>query len=342
MGQRSRLAVLTAVLVAMLALVSLALPATAQEEHRATHLIEDVYTEEGTTDNRDILLEGDSVLEAWFNFTVREDIINSGPDSFTFTATNLADAGLTQSMSSATNTEGRLEVDLHITLEGGPRWRVSVTCNDAGDTKLGPLVLEEDAGNAWDLQVDYVYTVVGTNGNGGNGNGGGGGDDGGGQPPLVSILQADLLIVALVSLLVGFLALATFARGGGPLKVPLVLALVLVLDAFIFLPVALLVNLELNDALFSPPPYGASWLGNLALVLLILWVVPLGLARKRLLGSDELHGILSRVTARRVADSVRRRADKYPKDPLSDRMTALVVALVGFASVAVVAMMLLA
>jgi len=341
MGQRSSLAVLPAVLVAMLAVVSLALPATAQEEHRATHLIEDVYTEEGTTDNRDILLEGDSVLEAWFNFTVREDLINSGPDSFTFTATNLADAALTQSMSSATNTEGRLDVNLHITLEGGPRWRVSVTCNDAGDTKLGPIVREEDAGNAWDLQVDYVYIIEGTNGNGGNGGGGGGGD-GGDQAPLVSILQADLLIVALVSLLVGFLALATFARGGGPLKVPLVLALVLVLDAFIFLPVALLVNLELNDALFSPPPYGASWLGNLALVLLILWVVPLGLARKRLLGSDELHGILSRVTARRVADSVRRRTEKYPKDPLSDRMTALVVAMVGFASVAVVAMMLLA
>ncbi len=337
MGQRSHLAVVAVLLV----LVAVAPWAGAQKEHRATHLIEDVYTEEGTTDNRDMLLQGDSVLEAWFNFTVREDIINSGPDSFTFTVTNLADAALTQSMSRSTDGEGRLNLDLHITLEGGPRWRVSVTCNDAGDTKIGPLVVEQDAGNAWDLQVEYVYTVEGEDGNGGGGNGGGGGGDDV-QPPLVTILQVDLLAVALVSLLAGFLALGAFARGGGPLKVPLVLSAFLALDAFVFLPLALLVNLELNDALFSPPPYGAPWLGNLALVLLLLWVLPLVLARKRVLGSEEVHGVLTRITARRVADAVRGRAGRYPRDPLSDRTLALVVALVGFSSVAVVALMLLA
>jgi len=338
MGHRSCLTLLSVALL----LATLALPAEAEEEHRATHLVEDVYTEEGTTDNRDILLEGDSVLEAWFNFTVREDIINSGPDSFTFTVTNLADAALTQSMSRSTDGEGRLALDLHVALEGGPRWRVSVTCNDAGDTKIGPLVVEQDAGNAWDLQVDYVYTIDATNGNGGNGNGDRGDGDGDGQPPLVSLLQADLLVVALVSLLVGFLSLGAFFRGGGSLKVPLVLSLVLVLDAFIFLPVALLVNMELNDTLFSPPPYGAPWLGNLALVLLLVWTLPLVLARKRVLGSGELHDLVARVTAMRVADAIRKRADRYPRDPLSERAMALAVALVGFVSVAVVAMMLLA
>ena len=337
MGQ-SRVAI--ALVVSLAFLVLAAAPSVIAEEHRETFLIEDVYTAEQMTTNRDVLLEGDSILEAWFNFTVFEDKINSQPDSFLFTVTNMDDAMLTQSLPGMTDTEGRLTVTLPFTLEGSPRWRVSVFCTEAGDTVLGPIVIDEDGGNPWDLQVEYVYfTDDGGNGNGGNGNGGGGSDD---DPALVTVMQLNLLLVALLSLLVAFMAIGVFLKGGGSLKLPFVLAFILALDAFIFLPVALVVNLELNDAIFATPPYGPAWLGNLALLLFILWVVPFIVAKKRVMASDEVHNLLSRVTAQRAADAVRRRARRYPDDALSDRMLAFLMVILGMMSVVVVALMLLA
>ncbi len=315
-------------------------PSVIAAEHRETYLIEDVYTVEHTTSIKDVLLEGDSILEAWFNFTVFEDKINSRPDSFLFTVTNMDDAVLTQNLRGMTDTEGRLTVTLPFTLEGSPRWRVSVSCTEAGDTMLGPIVIEEDGGNPWDLQVEYVYFIDdGGNGNGGNGNGGGGSDD---DPALVTVMQLNLVLVALLSLLAAFMSIGVFLRGGGSLKLPFVLAFVLALDAFIFLPVALVVNLELNDAIFAPPPYGPAWLGNLALFQLILWVVPFIPARKRVMASEGVHNLLSRVTTQRAADAIRGRARRYPDDAISDRMLAILMATIGMMSVAVVALMLLA
>ncbi len=315
-------------------------PSVIAAEHRGTYLIEDVYTVEHTTSIKDVLLEGDSILEAWFKFTVFEDKINSRPDSFLFTVTNMDDAVLTQNIPGTTDTEGRLTVTLPFTLEGSPRWRVSVSCTEAGDTMLGPRVIEEDGGNPWDLQVEYVYFIDdGGNGNGGNGNGGGGIDD---DPALVTVMQLNLLLAALLSLLVAFMSIGVFLRGGGSLKLPFVLAFILALDAFIFLPVALVVNLELNDAIFASPPYGPAWLGNLALFLLILWVVPFIPARKRVMASDGVHNLLSRLTTQRAADAIRGRARRYPDDALSDRMLAILMTAIGMMSVAVVALMLLA
>jgi hypothetical protein len=324
-----------------LALLATALP-TVASVHRDTFLLEDVYTEETTTTNRDVLLKGDTVLEAWFNFTLTDDIINSDPDSFLFTVTNLDDAELRQSLPGTTDTQGRLFVSMPVTLEGSPRWTASVSCTVAGDTMLGPIVIEADGGNAWDLQVEYVYEIEDDSGNG-NGNGGDGGDGGGGddEPALVTVMEANLILVSLLSILVAFLSIGPLMEGGGPMKMPLVLAGILALDAFVFLPVALVVNQELNGAVIAMPPYGAQWLGNLALILLVIWVVPFIVAKKRVLGSDEVHSFLSRVTAQKLADKVRGRAERFPDDSLSDRMLALLMVVLGVASVAVVALMLL-
>lgn len=324
-----------------LALLASALPAAASVHHD-TFLIEDVYTGEHSTTNRDVNLKGDRVLEAWFNFTVLDDIINSDPDTFLFTIMNVDDAQLRQSLPGTTDEEGRLSVNMPVTLEGSPQWTVSVSCTEAGDTMLGPIPIEADGGNDWDLQVEYAYEIEDGGGNG-NGNGGNGGGTGGEDqdPVLVTVLEMDLVLVALLSIGVAFLSIGPFLSGGGSLKIPLVLAGILAIDAFVFLPVALVVNQRLNDTVIAMPPYGPQWLGNLALVLLLIWVVPFIAGRKRVLGSDEVHGFLSRVTAKRVADAVRRRADKYPDPGLSDRMMALLMVVLGIASVAVVALMLL-
>ncbi len=329
-------------LVVMIAVVLMTVgPVASAGDHAATHLIENVYTAEQTTTNRDINLEGELIKEAWFNFTVSEDKINSNPDTFTFAVMNMDDASLTQSLPGTTDTEGRLTVPIRFSLEGSPDWRVSVTCNEAGDTVFGPVTIEEDGGNPWSLQVDYVYWID-EGGNGGSGgNGGDGDDDDEGTPTLVTVMELNLLIVALASIGVAFLSIGVFLRGGGSLKVPLVTAGFLAMDSFVFLPVALVVNQGLNDATFATPPFGPAWLGNLALVLLLLWVVPFVVARKRVLGSDEVHGVIARLTAQRAADRVRRRAKAYPDDPLSERMLALLLVVLGIASVVVVALMLL-
>jgi hypothetical protein len=331
--------------VVTLALLMLATSlSTFAEEHPETYLIEDVYTEEYTTTNRDVLLEGDTVKRAYFNFTVLEDKINTAPDAFLFTVVNMDNAALTQSLPGTTDTEGRLTITLPVTLAGSPRWRITVSCTEAGDLTLGPRVIEEDNGNAWDLQIEYVYEVEGNGGGNGNGNGGNGGGDGGtdDNPSLVTIMQLNLLLVALLSIVVAFLSIGPFLSGGGSLKIPLLLAFLLVLDSFIFLPVALVVNQELNDAVVAMPPFGPAWLGNLALILMIIWAVPFILARKRVMGSDEVHNVVSHVLAKRVADSIRKRADRYPDGPLSDKMLALLMVVLGLGSLVVAALMLLA
>ena len=61
-----------------------------------------------------------------------------------------------------------------------------------------------------------------------------------------------------------------------------------------------------------------------------------------MLTSQEVHGLLARLTARRAADNVRKRAEGYADDPLSDKLLALLLVVLGVASVAVVALMLLA
>jgi hypothetical protein len=334
-----RVAFSVGVLLTVLLLASV--PSSLAATHRETYLIEDVYTEEQTTTNRDLLLEGETILDAWFNLTVLEDKINSEPDQFLLTVTNMDDASMFQSLNGFTDDQGRLTINLHFSREGSTRWRVSVACTDAGDTMLGPVTVDEDGGNPWDMQVEYVYFIDdGTNGNGGNGNGGGGdGDDD--EPALVTVMQLNLLLVAIISILVTFLSLGVFLKGEGPLKLPLVMAFVMVLDTFIFLPVALVVNQRLNDTMFAAPPFGPEWLGNLALILFFIWMVPFMAARKRVLGSEDVHSLVSRVTARKAADAVRGRAGRYPDDQLTTKMLALLMMVLGIASVAIGALMLL-
>jgi hypothetical protein len=337
---RSRLP--TVVIAILAVLVILITPTVQAGEHGASYLVEDVYTEEQVTTNRDVLLEGETVVEAWFNFTVLEDKIQSRSDSFLFAVTNMDDATLTQNLPGTTDTQGSLDVPIHFTLEGSPRWRVSVTCTDAGDTMgpLGQTVIDEDAGNAWSLQVEYVYWIDEGENGGNGGNGGGSGGDGE-EMTLVTIMELDLLAVALGSLLVAFLAAGVALSGEGRLKLPLIISAVLALDAFVLLPVALVVNLELNDTILAMPPFGPGWLGNLALILLVVWVVPFLVARKRVMGSDEVRDLIGRLTARRLADRVRGRAERLPPDPLPVRILAALMVALGIASVVVIAMMVL-
>jgi hypothetical protein len=159
---------------------------------------------------------------------------------------------------------------------------------------------------------------------------------------MFTLLKTFLVVTILASLLVAFLSFKTFMEGGGSLKFPFMLAFLLALGAFFFLPVAMLVNLELNDALLTGPPYGPDWLGNLALILFIVWVVPFIIAKKRVFGSVEVHGVLSRITAMRVADAVKTRSEGFPEDPVTDRKLALFMVFIAIVSAIIAAMMVLA
>ncbi|MCK4970901.1 MAG: hypothetical protein KAS77_10245, partial [Thermoplasmata archaeon] len=264
-----------ALLALALALLMAATPVAVAEGTYGTYLVEDGYTSESTTTNRFVELQGKEIVRAWFNFTFNEDVINSDPDSFLVRVSNRDDASVVQNLPGTTDVDGRLKINIPFTREASPRWDVSVTCTDAGDTTLGPspIVIEEDTGNGWSLQVEYYYTTD-DGGNGGepnNGGNGGGGDDD--QPVLVTIFEINLVIVALLSLLVAFLALQAW-RGEGGLRMPLVFALIIAVDAFFTLPIAILVNLELNDAIIGVGPFGPEWLGTLAIVLLVIWLIP--------------------------------------------------------------------
>jgi hypothetical protein len=317
----------------------IAMPATA-EEHNEVYAIDDVWTDEGQTTQREILLLGETVLEAWFNFTVRDDDLDSDPDSFTFTIHNIEDPSITLSLPGATDDQGNLFMPFAFTREASPRWRVSVTCNNAGDlTIFGiPVPGGEDLGNEWSLQVDYIYHVPDTNGNGGNGGNGGG--DGDGQPMLVTALEGNVVVVALLSLLVAFLALLHL-RGGEHLRLLFGLNAVIAVDAFLALPVALLVNVRENDALLTGPPLGPGWLGNLALVLFVIWLVPLLLAKRRLMTSRATGKVLTRVIGEGVAERVRARGERFKEDPLPEGRLVLLVMVVAAASVVLGAMMLM-
>lgn len=331
-------------LVALLALtVALCLGTAADiavaEGTPGIYQVDDVFTDEGTTTTRAISLEGEEVLEAWFNFSVLEDKLDTDPDTFTFSMHNVDNPAIAQSLPGTTNEDGRLTQSFHFTRDSTPNWKVAVTCDVAGDRTILNVVIEQDPGNSWSLHVDYIYTT-GEDGSGGNGNGGDGGGGGNDSPALVTIFEANLILVALLSLLVAFLSLRALL-GEGSLKLPFVLAFVLAVDAFFTLPIALLVNVELNDTIVGMPPYGPHWLGNLAIVLFALWVVPFVLARKRWMTSREVHGILTRVLDQRVADRIRRRGERRPDDPLPLKWLTVTFVAIAIASVAVVAMMLL-
>ncbi len=310
----------------------------AEEGIYATYLL-DGYTFEGQTNVTEVELEGDELLSAWFNFTILEDVIPSDPDSFQIRVTNVDDPSITSVMPGTTDVDDRLSINIPFTIKASPSWTVAVTCTDAGDRMLFSRVIESDDGNDWSCQVEYFYTKD-DNGNG-NGNGDGTDGDDDGQPLLVTVFEANLVVVALLSLLVAFLALQAF-RGEGGLRYPLIVSLVIAVNAFFALPVAILVNLELNDTAIGVGPYGPEWLGTLAIVLLIIWVVPFVLARKRVLMSRDIYNLLSRVALERTAKRVRKRGQSRPDDHLTDTQLSLVLMGIGLASVAVVAMMLLA
>ncbi len=324
-----------------LALFLVVSPLAVAEGTYGTYLLEDGYTSEATTTNRLVELQGDEIVSAWFNFTFNEDVVNSAPDSFLARVANSDDASIIVNLPGTTDVDGRLKINIPFTREASPRWDVSVTCTEAGDTTLGFWVIEEDTGNDWSLQVEYYYTTDDGGNGGGSNNGGNGGEGDDGQPVMVTILEIDLVLVALLSLLVAFLALQAW-RGEGGLRMPLVFSLIIAVDAFFILPIALLVNLELNDAVVGMGPFGPEWLGTLAIVLLVVWVIPFYLARKRVLMSRDLYNLLSRITYEGLARSIRQRGEDRPQDRLSEGRLSLVLVAVGIISVAVTGMMVMA
>ena len=327
-------------LLLVLVIVSMAsTAATADEGTFATYLFEG-YTLEGQSNSTDVELEGDELKSAWFNFTINDDVVPSNADSFQIKVANKDDATSTSIIPGTTDSNSRLSINIPFTRKTSPSWTVVVTCTEAGDYMLGPIVRERDDGNDWSCQVEYVYTKE--DGGNGNGNGGGNGDaDDEGQPLIVTIFQANLVVVALLSLLVAFLALQAY-RGDGGLRYPLIASMVIAVDAFFALPIALLVNLELNDTVIGIGPYGPEWLGTLAIALLVVWVVPFVLARKRVLTSRDLFNLLLRVSLGGIARKIRKRGEALPDDKLKEKQLSLALVGIGLASVVVVAMMLLA
>ena len=312
-------------------------PGALAEEHNDVHLLEDIYTGEGASTARDITLNGDRILEAFFNFSVLDDDLNSNPDTFTFTVTNVNDTAHRQSLPGTTDDQGRLRMNFPFTRKASQYWRVIVVCNDAGDVMIGPATVREDNGNAWSLQVDYVYETDEPNGNGGdNGDG-----DTVTRPPLRTALEVNLIMVALLALLVVYLAIWQVRKRGGNLKFTFTLGLVILVDAFFSLPIALVVNSQQNEAIFATPPLGPEWLGNLAFILLVLWVVPLVLARKLVMTSPTTHDLLSRVIGEGLANAVRVRGERVTKDLITEGILMPLLAVLGIATVVVVALMLM-
>ena len=333
MGRTIRTVLTVLVIVLM---VTFWAPSILAEEHNDIRLIENVYTSEGTSTTRDVILNGDKVLQAFFNFTVLDDDLSSQGDTFTFTVTNMDDAALRQSLPGTTDTSGNLKVNLPFTRTSTPNWKVVVVCNDAGDVVAGPITIREDEGNAWSLQVDYIYEIEDTNGNGGNG---GDGDDGA-RPPLRNALEVNLILVALLAMLVVFLALLQL-RGGSNLKFIFALGLILLVNAFFTLPLALVVNQQQYDATFSAPPLGPEWLGNLAVILLVLWVVPIVGAKKLLMTSPMTFDVLSRVIGDGMANALKRRGEGMSADLLPEKVLVVLFMVIGIATVVVAGMMMM-
>jgi len=327
----------------LLALVALALlqPAMAEDDDvRYDKIIYDErWTGEGATTTLDVSLKGVEVVEAFFNFTLIDDVDRSQADTFVFTVTNAVDGAVKQTLPGTTDQSGHLTVSLPFTVTAPPRWRVGVQCTSAGDLVAGPFVLTADDGNAWLLEVEYAYREEAPpDGDGGDGDGNG--DGGGGVPMLVRVFQADLALVALASMAVAGLALRG-RRPDGALVPAYVVAVLLLLDTFVALPVALVINSQENGALLYQGPLGPEWLGNLAVALFAVWVVPFVVPFRRVLTAPATRRALTRfvgASAARRADRLGRRATH---DTLSHGALSSLLAGIGLGSAAIATAMLL-
>jgi len=298
------------------------------------------YTQELSTSLVPLVLNGTRVIEAYFNFSVTDDVLGSQADSFTFTVANLDDPSMRQSVPGTTDQSGLLSLSIPFTRSASTHWKVEVKCTVAGDKMLGPLVRVPDDGNAWELQVEYVYELPSNGGNGGNGGGGGGGGGSGAQPLLLRAFDADLIIVALLSLTVTMLALRG-RRPGGRLVAPYGLGAVILFDAFLAMPVALLINLEQNGVTISRGAPGPAWLGDLAIALFVVWLVPFLVTFHRVMTSDVTRGVLGRWTSQGFAGRMRRLGRRLHHDPLSHARVADLLAGIGVASACVAIVMVL-
>lgn len=203
---------------------------------------------------------------------------------------------------------------------------------------FGPVVIEADPGNAWSLQVEYLYW---TRDEPGNGNGDGDGDgDGDERPLLVSVFYANMALVAAGGLVVAALGVRSYRSGGEGLRIPMMVSALLLVDVFFSFFFALLINVQENDTLLASPPLSPGWLGNLALVMVVLWAVPFVMAKRRVLTSEELHKLLVRVTDERLARRVRRRGDRMAPDQITGRAMSALLVIVGLGSAVSVALML--
>ena len=297
------------------------------------------YTQEGEMTIVPLVLNGTRVLEAYFNFSVTDDVLSSQPDSFTFTVSNVEEPSVRQSVPGTTDQSGLLSVSLPFTRTASTHWRVEVKCTVAGDKMLGPIVRQEDAGNAWELQVEYVYELPSNGGNGGGGGGGGGGDSNG-QPLLLRAFDANLIVVALLSLTVAMLAIRG-RRPGGRLAAPYGLGAVILFDAFLAMPVALLINLEQNGVTISRGAPGPAWLGDLAIALFVVWLVPFLATFHRVMTSDVTKGVLGRWTSQGFAGRMGRFGRRVGHDPLSHARVADLLACIGIASAIIAVVMVL-
>ncbi len=304
---------------------------------------QDIYplngsTSEGGISTYKIVLEGDEVLWAYFNFSLKDDILYSEPDSFVFTVSNADDPTIRQSMSATTDPEGYIDMSLPFTLPATPVWNVEVRCTEAGDRMLGPVVRESDSGNEWLLRVEYAYELEGPDGV--NNDGRGYQDGSGGEPLLVRAFQANLVGIAGLSLLVVALCVRGRSREAG-LVPQYALASLLLLDAFVSLPIALVINLEENGAMVSSEGFGPEWLGNLAILLLVVWVVPFAVPARRVLTSGTTRAMLTRFVGASAAKAARKLGRRLHHDTLSFRRLSDLLAGVGLASVVVAVLILL-
>jgi uncharacterized membrane protein YgcG len=297
------------------------------------------YTQEGDTTTVPLVLNGTRVLEAYFNFSVTDDVLSSQPDSFTFTVSNVEEPSVRQSMPGTTDQSGLLSVSLPFTRTASTHWRVEVKCTVAGDKMIGPIVRQPDGGNAWELQVEYVYETP-SDGGGGDGGGGGGGGGSSGQPLLLKAFDANLLVVALLSLTVTMLAVRG-RRPGGRLVPSYGLGAFILFDVLLAMPVAMLINLQENGVTISKGAPGPAWLGDLSIALLVVWLVPFLVTFHRVMTSDVTKGVLARWTSDGFAGRMRRVGRRVGHDPLTHTRVADLLAGIGVASAVIAVAMVL-
>jgi hypothetical protein len=327
----------TALLLVATTILAAAPPALA--EGYSDVVIVDRYTQELSTSLVPLVLNGTRVLEAYFNFSITDDVLSSQPDSFTFTVTNLDEPSMRQSVPGTTDQSGLLFVSIPFTRTASTHWKVEVKCTVAGDKMIGPFVRVPDDGNAWELQVEYVYELPSDGGNGGGGGGGGGGGSGG-QPLLLRAFDANLLVVALLSLTVALLAIRG-RRPGGRLVAPYGLGAVILFDAFLAMPVAMLINLQQNGVTISKAAPGPAWLGDLAIALFVVWLVPFLATFHRVMTSDVTRGVLGRWTSQGFAGRMRRFGRKVGHDHLAHARVTDLLAGIGIASAIIAIVMAL-